>query len=744
MRSLLLRSAAALALVAPPAAAETQTAAGTLPLLARRDLPTSAYAQLAAAPAADEIVLDTITVQGEGARPTSTLGPPPPPYAGGQVGSGTRVGLLGNRSVFDTPFNITGYTEKLIRDRGARTLTDVVDNDPSVRAIVPRGSNFEQFYIRGFRLSSTEINFDGLYGIVNPYRIALEPVERVEVLKGPSALLNGLPPGGNIGGSINLIPKRAPDEPLTRLTTDFVSRGQVGVHLDLARRFGPSNEWGVRFNGARRGGRTELDGNTIDYGVAALGLDYRGERVRLSADLGIQEQNVNAPTRQFIAQPGFQIPKAPNGRLNVKQPWEFFDANHRYGTVRGEVDLSENVTAFAAYGRSRAEEYFFGTAGVPTILNARGDLSLTVQNAPGEIRSQTAEAGVRANFSTGFVRHQVAVAASGLWQDQDYSAPVVGLPYASNLYAPVRVPPRSRFGLRRDGGPSTEREFRGVAIADTLSVLDDRILLTVGGRFQDVVTEGFDNATGARTSRVSGNAFSPAVGLVVKPTERLSLYGNYIEGLSPGQIAPATASNAGTVFPPFVSKQMEIGAKYDFGTVGVSAALFQITQPSSFLDGSNRFTVDGEQRNRGLELNVFGEPLPGVRLLGGLALIDGVQTSTANGLNDGRKSVGVPELQMNLYGEWDLPGAQLSGVTLTGRVIHTTGQFYDAANTQSIPAWTRIDLGARKTFDVQGRPVTVRAVVENVFDADYWASAAGGILAQGAPRTVVVSATIDF
>jgi iron complex outermembrane receptor protein len=100
----------------------------------------------------------------------------------------------------------------------------------------------------------------------------------------------------------------------------------------------------------------------------------------------------------------------------------------------------------------------------------------------------------------------------------------------------------------------------------------------------------------------------------------LSLYGNYIEGLSVGPTAPQTAANAFEVFPPIKSKQYEVDAKLDFGQFATTLAAFQITQPNSFTDpATNIFGVDGEQRNRGLEFNVFGEPQDGFRLLGGLA-----------------------------------------------------------------------------------------------------------------------------
>ncbi len=94
----------------------------------------------AASPSAGTTKLDTIVVVGKtGEQPpeTGTIGQPSAPYAGGQMATGARLGALGNRSVKETPFSLTGYTEKLIRDQQARSVADITLNDPSVRMDAP-------------------------------------------------------------------------------------------------------------------------------------------------------------------------------------------------------------------------------------------------------------------------------------------------------------------------------------------------------------------------------------------------------------------------------------------------------------------------------------------------------------------------------------------------------------------------------------------------------------------------------
>jgi iron complex outermembrane receptor protein len=157
----------------------------------------------------------------------------------------------------------------------------------------------------------------------------------------------------------------------------------------------------------------------------------------------------------------------------------------------------------------------------------------------------------------------------------------------------------------------------------------------------------------------------------------------------------------------------------------------------------NVFSLSGEQRNQGLELAMFGEVIRGLRLLGGVTLIDAELTKTSTAATRGNRPVGVPTLQANLGAEWDMPW--LPGFSLTGNLVHTGKRYIDQANTQSVPSWTTFDFGARYSTKVAGRSTTIRGNLLNAFDLDYWAGVASfGTLSLGTPRTVLVSATIDF
>ena len=189
-------------------------------------------------------------------------------------------------------------------------------NDPSVRSNVPRGYGFDIVTIRGFNVPSSAYGINGLYGIASAFSFSsLAAIERVEVLKGPGALLNGMPPGGGVGGTINLVTKRAGDDPFAQMTNTFASRSQFGTNWMSAAGSAKRTNSASASMAAIATADTELANQSQELGTAALGLDYRGERVRLSADVGYEKNDVDVMTRFWCSarlDGRAEAPRAPN------------------------------------------------------------------------------------------------------------------------------------------------------------------------------------------------------------------------------------------------------------------------------------------------------------------------------------------------------------------------------------------------------------------------------------------------
>ncbi|MGE3850087.1 MAG: TonB-dependent receptor, partial [Gammaproteobacteria bacterium] len=674
----------------------------------------------------------------------------PPAYAGDQVARGARAGLLGNIDYMDLPFSATAYTQDLVRHQQARSVGDVLQNDPAVRVTKGFGNFQEVYMVRGFPVFSDDMMLNGVYGILPRQFVAAEFIDRVEVFRGANSFLNGAAPGGSgVAGAFNVVPKRAEDAPLTRGTLGFESDGMAYAALDGARRFGAEREFGARLNVVGRGGETAVEDQ--DRGLTALSFntDFERDRVRIRADLGYQDHALDAPRPQVT--PFGPPPGAPDPDDNFAQPWTFSEEQQLFGALRGEVDLTDYATLWLAFGGRHGEESN-RLANPNATANGIGTANRFDNKRDDQVLST--DAGVRVEFSTGPVEHRFITSVSALRLNSKNAFDFYLTPVASNLRDPLAaLAPRGNIfpgGVLEDPALTEAVRNWSVAFADTMSILDSRVLGTVGLRRQSIMTRTFNYNTGGRLSLYDENALTPVGALVVKPLTWLSFYANYAESLQPGDIAPAVVGsiqilNPGEALDPFRGEQVEVGVKVDRQQYGATLAFFSITKPTSLVL-NNIFTDGGEQEHQGIEFSLFGEPLPGVRVLGGVTYIDGEFTRVSGGLNEGNTPIGVPEVQMNMNLEWDLP--MVPGLTLDGRVMYTGEEYTDAANAFNIPSWTRFDLGARYATRVAGRAVALRGRVENLTNRSYWASAGGfpgaNYLVLGMPRSFLVSASVDF
>jgi iron complex outermembrane receptor protein len=689
---------------------------------------------LRVAPIADS-TLPAVTVTSDAVLP----GELPKPFAGGQVAKGSRVGILGNVDIFDTPFSTQSYTEEFVQDQQSRRVADIISVDPSVRSAMAEYGDSETYLIRGFPVFVNQVGVNGLYGMTESRRITPEFYERIDVLKGPAAMLNGISPFGVVGGNINLTSKRADDKPLTRVTGSYISDSQFGLHLDLGRRFGEDNAWGVRVNALKRDGDTPIDRQDDHMKNGALALDYRGKQLKASLDVANQDRLTNGYSANITYDTGFALPKPPQVDKNYVDSWEYIKTKAKYWMAHAEYEFSPAVTAYANYGKSEGnEEYYYAGSQGRKFINSAGDFTARAGGFRGSYEVDTYDIGLRGKFMLGDVSNSYALSYSD-FSRQAYGATVnATAQYTGNVYnTPNRQPPVVNYGVIPQNG---DLQLSSIGLVNTFGFMNDTVLLTLGLRKQDLYSGIF--TAGVKTRAYDESKVTPAAALLVK-LGSYSLYTNYSEGLAQGATAPATVTgNPNALLPPAVTKQMEGGVKYNAGTFGLTAAVFQITQPNTFTNSSGFFVADGEQRNRGLELATFGQPMRGVRLLGGITLIDAVQTKTLNGINNGKDAIGVPKVNVVLNGEYDVEA--LRGFTVTGRINAFSGAQANAGNTQSIPGWQTLDVGARYITQVAGKAVTFRGNVINLTDKNYWNSVSRGFITLGAPRTLLLSASVDF
>lgn len=691
--------------------------------------------------------LDTLSVTASADASAEGLSPA---FAGGQVAEGGRAGILGTKDNLDTPFSITSYTNEFIQDRQAQSVGDVLRYDPTVQ--VTRGfGNFQEAYmIRGFTTSSDAVAYNGLYNLLPRQYIATELFERVEVLRGASAFLTGANPlGGAIGGSINLLPKRAPNYDLNRVTLGASMNDKRNIAADIARRFGENDEVGVRVNAAHHNGGTSIDDEQAELNLFNIGLDYQGERLRLSADIGYQNNQLDQ-TRTNVRLSGVNsVPSEPDASKNWAQPWSYSNEEDKFGTFRAEYDLTDEVTAWAAYGMRRSEEENSLANFTLTNANTGAGTFYRFDNAR-EDRVDTGEMGLRGHFDTGLVGHDWVVAYSyfQLETKNGFTYDVSGTRTNTNIYQPQYVSKPAFTATAQSGNnfdsPSlnTRTKFNSFAIGDTLSFMDDQLQITIGARHQAIKVDNYAVNTGVRTS-YEDSKITPALGAVYKLTDQVSVYTNYIESLVAGDSAPSTAINFGEALSPYVSEQKEIGLKYETDKFGTGLAYFTTDEPRTLTGDDNIFRESGENEHQGIELTLYGKATENLKLLGGVTWLDAKQKGTGDSTTEGKRAIGVAEWMAVMGAEWEVP--QIEGLAVDGQVHYVSSRYANATNTLKLDDWTTVGLGARYLLNIGNQDLTLRARVDNLFDRDYWSSANdSGQITLGAPRTVSISATVDF
>lgn len=650
---------------------------------------------------------------------------------GRRAARGARLGILGSTPIVDAPVHVNAYTRELAEDWSALTLQDVLENESAVVFTTNKGHLLQNFNLRGLDMGAMDIATNGLYGIAPANSVPIEMFERVEVLRGPNVLLSGMPPNNSVAGTVNMVTKRALSRPIADLTMTYGSRSYGQMHVDLGKRFGDEQRLGLRFNGVYGTGRMGARDEKQKRQVGALGLDYLGDRARFSLDVysSVNEIENGSPGMfNFLgnaAIPGVGVLLAPpRGDTNM-----FRGTRGEYDNsgllARAELDFTSDWQGYVAVGGSEAdgEGLLFGTRGYVTGLD--GTMRGAIYHVLTRSERRTAEAGVIGRFETGAIRHRLQVSAGVLEHKEGTVNTACNYCYTTSMYDPVDpvFPTRPTWT-----GYTTENDFRSLTVADTMALAGDRVLLTAGLRRQSVRQP---------LAHYSESRSSPMLAAVIRPWgSNISLFGNYTEGLEPGQIVGTGYANAGESLAPRVTRQTELGVKVQSGELTHTVSAYQIKRPSFIADGGNNLVDDGEQRLRGLEWSVFGKMTRSLSLLGGITHIESEQRNT------GKDTYGTPGWRVRLGLDWQTP---VQGLSVGGRVQYTGKQWADSGNRLRVPSWHTIDLTAGYATRVGRTPVRLNASVENVTGRKYWIGTfSDGFVMPGAPRTFKVSAKVSF
>ena len=228
----------------------------------------------------------------------------------------------------------------------------------------------------------------------------------------------------------------------------------------------------------------------------------------------------------------------------------------------------------------------------------------------------------------------------------------------------------------------------------------------------------------------------------MKPVHWASIYANYIEGLEPGPIAQQIANNAGEILPAAISRQKEAGVKLEpMAGLLLTGTWFHIARPSAYLNSANVFVQDGEAVYEGGEFSAVGEVGRNLSITASAMTLSARQRTGAASVV-GKQIENAAKFSGSFFAEYRLP--DVPGLSVSAGLFRVGRRAVNAFNQGYAPGYTTFDLGGAYRFVLLGKAATIRAYGDNITDRRYWASTGSSLLAQGLPRTVRLSLSLDL
>ncbi|WP_295685885.1 TonB-dependent siderophore receptor [uncultured Nevskia sp.] len=655
-------------------------------------------------------------------------------------------GALGHLPLIDTPYSLIVLSRDLLDNQQAATYGDYLKNDPSATVgNVPVG--FAS--LRGFSIGTDGYLYDGLPGNVglSDGRYQISNLDRVEILKGPSAFLYGLGAASSVGGSMNFIPKRQGDVPVRSASATYTGRALFGINADIGDRFGADRQFGFRVNVGYKDGEQAVRDADWTHKSASLSFDWRAAPGVTSTTI-IEYANNQFPQLQpfFVVAAGVAVPKPPKATRNIAQSWDDFETEARtlYQRVDWELNKDWSVTAQLLDGedhRPATKNARFGS-----ISDSNGDAALFGSISGSTNRQTSGQVLLHGKFDTAFIRHQLTFGLSGSEAKSRFNGDGFLGVYPTNLYNPVDAPEPDTVPITV--GLAQKSDASGVLLSDILSIGSQWSLL-LGARYSSLEVRNYDTATDDLLPPVNKvHKTAPTAALIYKPVDYASLYANYAQGLEQGGVAPMGTSNGNQVLAPIETEQFEIGGKLELARITLTAAIFDIKRPFEYVDTSDpnvpngTFVQKGEQEHRGFELGASGAATEDLSLVAGVMLLDPTTKDTGDAGTEGKRPVGVSRLVSNLFADYRV--RPLPGLFVNGGVYHVGKQFLDGANTQTVKSSTRFDLGIRYETRLASHRTAFLLGVENIADKNYWANAQSGLLTLAEPRTIKATLRYDY
>lgn len=629
----------------------------------------------------------------------------------------TRTG----KTLREQPRSTAVVTGKLIADQQAQTIQEALRNVSGVSASAGT-QGLPNFGVRGFSASTLTNGLNGSSGGLQP----VAGLERVEVLKGPDAVLAG---AGNLGGVVNIVTKRPIAQPLLNLSVEFGSFEDKKVVIDASNALNLDRTFSARIVAqAAKAERNYQGYDGREEYLFAPSLRYK----TATSDfvIGISTSDVFSPinpttsinrnfTDRNVLYPQLRTPFiTPNQGIRLGVTREYFDVTQKITdwvtlVARGEHALS--VTTIRGFLPAGALTTSFDTE--PATEN-----SLTYRsNISGRRTPSNAfDAYARLNFATGPVKHTLSVGANYSWRSattlyaEDPSRyyqvnQLTGAVSTFEFFQPL-VPATNIQPLGFPTQPdfySTD-EQTGIYLQDFVEFGPLKLIGAVRINKYRVATGYFDPGSVQYNETLRYSSTLPSFGAVYDISNNISVFANYQRGYLPGGSnfdAGSTVVGAftGLILPDIKSRNIEGGVKVDLFNrrLSVVASYFDNLQSNSVdsqtIPGAT-FLIDG-QRSRGFEFDVNGRILPGWNVS---ASFSHTQFKYAKPTVVFQAVTSEPETHYSLFTSYEPTSGSLQGFGASAGIYGSSSSFVYSGEIQ--PGVGAFDNGANSPAFATFRP----------------------------------------
>ncbi|MHC1479719.1 TonB-dependent siderophore receptor [Frateuria aurantia] len=593
-----------------------------------------------------------------------------------------------NRSdtdLMDIPGSETIITSKVMQTQQNLTLDDSLLNASGL-VVQDNVQGTPSFSIRGFGQTGATVN-----GISDPTASSanINTVERVEVLKGPEAILSGQ---GSLGGSINVVLKKPQAKTIRTLSVQYGSHGDKTLALDFSGAVSKNKKLTYRLiaSAAKAQGSEGGYAGRSNYAVMPE-IRWKDRHTDIIVGIDSEYQRNTPSPYTYVNDQGHIMPE-PTQRLGRRS--DGFGYRQRKAFFTLEETINSHISLVSRVNRVLSDLTMNMWDPMVFLDPAAGDVLLYADNENTATRVTSSDTYLKTNFRTGPIQHKLSVgvntnntSSQQVSLDRSDDQGVFGVYSRSPLQFPGNT------GFYKYSLYTSKSQQQGLYAQDLMSYGPVNLALAIRRDRYVNDSDVFYPTSQYRSTYDFSPAYAttPSVGVVYNVSAIASVYATWSKGFTPQQNIVDMCGASATVVPPLRTRNRELGSKFSLldNKLSLTTSVFQTELHNSLLysQGQNCYTLVSSQRTRGAEFDMQGELATGWNIL-----LNGTYNDIVNTQDPSYFYPAQPRRKSRLWTVYTFQDPRLRGFGIGGGVYAYSQSYGTYTDTYKVPGGARIDL----------------------------------------------------